>query len=1017
MSKFQHFHEDPSVLHVGTTPNRSYYIPCADAGEADDALLFQDSSRVTMLSGEDWSFQYFESFEDAVNENGLCFDEDDMDTIPVPSCWQNHGYDTHQYTNVRFAIPADPPYVPHENPCGLYVRHFDLTEEDLKFRQFLNFEGVDSCLYLWVNGEFAGYSQVSHSTSEFELTELLQAGDNSIAVLVLKWCDGTYLEDQDKLRMSGIFRDVYLLARPQSFVRDFFVKESFADDLTSATVTVELSLEGACDVTAALLTPENEPLETVHAENGSVTFTVENPTLWNAETPAQYTLLLSTGEETIAQKVGLRKIEVKDGVVRLNNVAIKFRGVNRHDSNPVTGYTIDQETALNDLILMKRNNINAIRTSHYPNAPWFLQLCSTLGFYCIAEADIESHGHATKFGTYSFDNYADLGDDPAFAGAVLDRVQRSVIRDKNNAAVVSWSLGNESGWGENFEIAGRWVKEYDPSRLLHYENIKEIHRERTPDFSMLDFYSQMYYSTEKVAAYCETGKVMNEMLDMDYTELMPKNLPFVQCEYIHAMGNGPGDAEDYQQLIMKYPNFVGGFVWEWCDHAVYGGTTPDNRPIYRYGGDFGETVHDGNFCMDGLVYPDRTPHTGLYEYANVIRPLRARVAEGKKNTFILHNYLDFTNAADIIDVSYDIMQDGETVYGGSIELPSLPAHGEVEITLPELPEEGTVAVTFYYEDKRADEDELSIYNSLLGVDQILVREEPYTVEVPTGEGTVEIEDLGRSIVLSSPDFRYEFNCRTGLFSEMVCHNRNLLTRPMEWNLFRAPTDNDQNVKAEWIISGYDRISTRVYESEVTAGENGSAVITCKLGIAAAAMARFVTVTAQWTVQPSGAVHCSLDCDRDTRFPWLPRFGVRMFLPRAFSSVEYYGYGPFESYLDKHQASTLGVYATTVAENFENYLKPQENSSHMGCRFVTLSDGGTSLTAASAQPFSFNASEYTQEELTEKKHAYELQKCGETVFCLDYKMSGVGSNSCGPQLLPQYRLAEEHFNFTFDLIVE
>lgn len=1019
MNKFQHFHEDPSVLHVGATPIRSYYIPCADAGELDDALLFGDSSRVTFLSGEDWSFQYFESFDDAVTDAGLCFDEDEMDTIPVPSCWQNHGYDTHQYTNVRYAIPCDPPYVPQENPCGLYVRHVNFTAEDLKFRQFLNFEGVDSCFYLWVNGVFAGYSQVSHSTSEFELSELLTEGDNTVAVLVLKWCDGTYLEDQDKLRMSGIFRDVYFLSRPQSFVRDFFVKESFSEDFSKAELRVALCREGGCAVTGTLLDPDGAALQTVEAQDDLLHFTVDAPVLWNAEAPAQYTLILTTPEETIGQKVGLRKIEVKNGVVYLNGVAIKFRGVNRHDSDPFTGYAIDRDQALNDLILMKRHNINAIRTSHYPNAPWFLQLCSTLGFYVIAEADIEAHGHATKLGAYSVDNYADAADDPMFKEAILDRVQRSVIRDKNNAAVVSWSLGNESGWGENFEAAGRWVKEYDPSRLLHYENIKEIHKERKPDFSMLDFYSQMYAPLDQITDYFEKGIVRNQMLDMDYTELMPKGLPFVQCEYIHAMGNGPGDAEDYQQLIMKYPGFVGGFVWEWCDHAVYGGETPDNRPIYRYGGDFGETIHDGNFCMDGLVYPDRTPHTGLLEYANVIRPIRARIAEGKKNAFILHNYLDFTNAADTIDLSYEVTQDGETLFGGRLELPDLPPHGETEVTLPDLPETGTVAVTFYYGDKRADEDELSIYNSMLGVDQVMVREVPFVLEEPVQDGAspVELEELAKSIVLSNDRFRYEFDCRTGLFSALCYHNRTLLTRPMDWNIYRAPTDNDQYINMAWTQAGYDRATVRVYEVSAQKTASGGAALSCTLGISAAAMARFLTVDALWTIEPSGLIRCKLGCKRDPRFPWLPRFGLRLFLPKVFQGVEYYGYGPFESYLDKHRASTLGIYADTVENAFENYLKPQENSSHMGCRYVTLSDGGTSLTASSETPFSFNVSEYTQEELREKQHAHELKKCGDTVFCLDYKMSGVGSNSCGPQLLPKYRLDEEEFTFSFTLLPE
>ena len=994
------FHEDPQILHVGTCPIRSYYLPFADEEESHTGV----SSRVFSLDGE-WAFRYFESFGQAVDpEEGLCFDEEEMGSIPVPSCWENHGYGRHMYTNVRYPFPVDPPFVPDENPCGLYVRHFELEEKDQEARWFLNFEGVDSCFYLWVNGEFAGYSQVSHATSEFELTELLQEGDNTLAVLVLQWCDGSYLEDQDKLRMSGIFRDVYLIARPQAFLRDYFVKESFAPDFSHAQVTVELMPEGKLDLTASLYAPDGTLVAACEHPKDSAVLEVPAPVLWNAEHPAQYTLVLETPDECIVQMVGLRKIKVIDGVVYLNGVNIKFRGVNRHDSDPVTGYTISREQALLDLALMKRHNVNAIRTSHYPNAPWFLQLCSEYGFYVIGEADMESHGMAMRYGNHSNENYADAADDPQFGEAILDRMQRSVIRDKNNAAVVIWSLGNESGWGENFEAAGRWAKEYDPSRLLHYENFLTYHKARKPDFSMLDLYSRMYASLDQVRDYF-AGKDLDE-------NLPEKKLPFIQCEYIHAMGNGPGDAEDYQQLIMEYDGFCGGFVWEWCDHAVYGGTTPDNRPIYRYGGDFGEFPHDGNFCMDGLVYPDRTPHTGLLEYKNVIRPIRARRAEGKADTFILHNYLDFTNAEDFLTVSYEISQDGEVLYGGELELPHLPPHGEAEVVLPALPEGGVCTLLLSYATKAAGD--FCTAGHALGFDEIVLHDEPFFLDAPA-EGPVELEETGDAVVLTGEKFRYVFNKHTGLFDSLVWQNRNYLEKPMGWNLYRAPTDNDQYIRHQWELAGYHRPTVKVYGVQVSRLENGGACVTCQLSIAALTVSPFLRVEAQWAIDAQGRIDASLDCRRDGRFPWLPRFGVRLFLPKDFASVEYFGYGPYESYQDKHQASHLGVYAQAVDAMHEDYLKPQENSSHWGCRYVTLTDGAYSLTASSETPFSMNVSPYTQEELAEKKHNYELTKCGQTVVCLDYKMSGVGSNSCGPELLPQYRLEEEEFAFRFTLM--
>ncbi len=1028
------FHEDPSVLHVGCTPDRSYYLPCENRKEARE----DSSSRVTCLNGE-WSFRYYQSVLEATEgwDEGIpCFDEENMDTIPVPSCWQNYGYGGHQYTNVNYPIPCDPPYVPAENPCGLYVRNFFCSKEDLDFRQFLNFEGVDSCFYLWVNEKFVGYSQVSHSTSEFEVTDLLRKGKNTLCVLVLQWCDGTYLEDQDKLRMSGIFRDVYLLARPKSFLRDYFIKTTFAPDFSSASLTVELETEGEASVKATLLSPQEEELFSGEAQGGKVAISLDAPQLWNAEQPIQYTLFLETAEECISQKVGLRQIEVKEGVVLLNGVPIKFRGVNRHDSDPTTGYTISRAQALVDLKLMKRHNINAIRTSHYPNAPWFLQLCSEYGFYVVAEADIEAHGVATAYGPHSAEAYADIADDPRFKEAILDRVKRSVIRDKNNASAVIWSLGNESGYGENFEHAGRWVKSYDPSRLLHYENFYYIHKSRKPDCSMLDLFSCMYASTEFIDAYCASwpenkpfGQVQNagdipedlRWAIENYTCLGDSAFfgadgykkPFIQCEYIHAMGNGPGDAENYQRQIIAYDSFCGGFVWEWCDHSVYGGDTPENRPIYRYGGDFGEFPHDGNFCMDGLVFPNRTPHTGLLEFKNCIRPLRARRGE-KPDSFIFHNYLDFTSSGDFLEVTFEAVKNGETLQAGLLNLPSILPHQEAEITLPGLPDTGVSTVVFYYSRKRPGK--LEEAGQTLGFDEIVLSEEPLPQPVLMG-GNLTLERGPRRITVSGPQFRYEFDPTQGLFRSLIWNNRTYCSQPMNWNIFRAPTDNDRNIVSRWREVGYHRPCVKVYETEANLTPEGTVKITCNLGISAISIRRFLELTVQWEIDAYGVIRASIKGKRNPMFPFLPRFGLRFFLPKEFSSVEYFGYGPYESYLDKHRASRLALFEAQVKDMTEHYLKPQENGSHVGCRYVTLTDGAFAFSVCSEQSFSFNASLYTQEELTEKQHDYEIQPCGSTVLCVDYKMSGVGSNSCGPALKPEYQLKEEDISFVFTLVPE
>ena len=991
--EFTKLHENPDVLHVGACPPRSYYLPKApdDGGE---------SSRVCSLNGT-WSFRYFDSFLDVFPDGtaaDICFDEDDMDEIEVPSCWQNAGYDRHMYTNVRYPIPFDPPFVPDENPCGLYLRRFEISAEDRTRRTYLNFEGVDSCFYLWVNEQFAGYSQVSHSTSEFDVTDLLVEGENAVAVLVLKWCDGTYLEDQDKLRMSGIFRDVYLISRPENHIRDFFVKTALNEDFSRATIRVETELCGKPEISAALYAPDGELLQIAAGENP--VFTVERPQLWNAEDPVQYTLRLATPDEVIEQKVGISKIEIRGGVLYFNGVKIKLRGVNRHDSDPVTGYTISREQAKRDLILMKQHNINAVRTSHYPNAPWFLQLCSEYGFYVIAEADIESHGASMQTGAHGMDEYADVALNPIFDKAILDRIQRSVIRDKNNACVLMWSYGNESGWGPSFEKAGAWVKSYDPSRLTHYENTYYDARGHKNDLSSLDTVSRMYPAPAWIEEYFAD----------------PKNTqPLVLCEYIHAMGNGPGDAEQYQQLIMRHDGFMGGFVWEWCDHAVYGGTTPDNRDVFRYGGDFGEFPNDGNFCMDGLVYPDRTPHTGLLEYKNVIRPVRAELLDAKAAEIRLTNYRDFTNTDEFLMISWEIQQDGETTACGVLDDIAIAPHESGVIRLNgEVPETGDVTILLNYSAKKDD----SVFfpkGHALGFDQLIVSRAARS-EAPLTPGGVQAVEDGRRITVTGPDFRYVFSKTEGVFESLVKSNASLLTRPMTWNTYRAPTDNDQYIDAAWKQAGYDCPRVKVYGCESRV-ENGVAAIDCTLSLAAVYRRPFLRLECRFMIDGAGRIRAEIRGARDTAQAYLPRFGLRMFLPKSFDTAEYFGYGPYESYCDKHQASYLGRFAQRTDDLFEDYVKPQENGSRFGCKSVTVTDGAGAVTVTSPADFSFNLSRYTQEELAAKKHNYELNQSPDVVFCFDYRMSGVGSNSCGPELAAPMRLDAEAFTFRFDLVVE
>ncbi len=999
----ENYFENPDILHLGTEPNRAYYIPCQDASEAMDGFR-ESSSRFILLNG-DWKFKYFDSVRKVANEY---WDEDcdDFDTIPVPSVWQAYGYDRHQYTNICYPFPYDPPYVPLDNPCGIYRTNFSVV--DLDSRYYLNFEGVDSCMYVWVNGEFVGYSQVSHSTSEFEITRFLKEEDNTLTVLVLKWCDGSYLEDQDKLRMSGIFRDVYLLRRPKEHLRDLTLRTILVNDYTKGELQIGFDNKGNIPVSLTLFDPEGKKITEADfpAENGGCTSILLNaPLLWNAEQPNLYTLLIHAGDEYICQRVGFREIKVENGVVLLNGKPITFRGVNRHDSDPVKGYAVSEEDLLRDLTIMRRYNINAIRTSHYPNAPVLAEMCDRLGFYLISESDIESHGVTVSDGIQSDykENYPLIAKDPLWAESILDRVQRNVIRDKNHPSVLIWSLGNESGWGICFQKAARWIKEYDDTRLVHYEGENwgtgkyEDYKEELAD---LDLHSEMYSAVSAVREYCEN----------------PENKkPLILCEYIHAMGNGPGDAEDYWQLIQQYPNFCGGFVWEWCDHAVYMGRTNEGKAKYYYGGDFGEFPHDGNFCMDGLVYPDRTPSVGLEEYKNVIRPVR--VSRDSDGSFIFQNLMDFVGTEEYLRVEYEITEDGILVGTGEIELPNIEPHQSRAFFL-ELPEcDGeTLAVRFIYTLKEATE--LLDEGHELGFDQIILREgnpapqrlAELTAELESQDADIHVTEDDDFVILHGGDFRYVYSKATGTFTEMVSGQRTLLTQPMEYNIWRAPTDNDRGIRTRWEGCGYDRVVTRAYATDVYVGV-GEVTLCTRLSLAPIFIRRVIDIEAEWIVHSDGRIESTLHAERPSFLPFLPRFGIRMMLPKEMDTVEYYGYGPNESYIDKHRSSWLGVFDAVVDELHEDYLKPQENGSHYGCNYLTIGDERTAL-FISSDSFSFSASRYTQEELTSKAHNFELEKSPYTVLCLDYKVSGIGSNSCGPELLPQYRLDEERFDWSF-----
>ena len=1002
------YYENLSVLHENTMPARAYYIP---ASKRMDNLVEhrEESDRMQLLNGT-WKFQYFNSIydiQDSFFEKN--YDTENFDEIQVPSVWQMAGYDTHQYTNIRYPFPFDPPYVPQDIPCGAYVHNFEYSRDEKASKAFLNFEGVDSCFYVWINGSYIGYSQVSHMTSEFDVTDVLQDGTNTVAVLVMKWCDGSYLEDQDKFRMSGIFRDVYILKRPKQAISDYHIKTRIEDML--AKVEIEMKFYSPLNVKISIEDRNGAVVALGSiAEEGTAVLEIASPELWNTENPYLYKLILETENEVIVDHIALRKIEIKDQVIYLNGQKIKFRGVNRHDSDPVTGFTINLEQITTDLTLMKQHNFNAIRSSHYPNAPFFYEMCDKYGFMVIDEADIEAHGpfmiyrkEDTDYNRFKRWNEK-IADDPVWEEAIVDRVKLMVERDKNRFCIVMWSMGNESAYGCNFEKALEWTKNFDPDRITQYESARYRNYDETYDYSNLDVYSRMYPALSEIQEY----------LDKDGSN------PFLLVEYCHSMGNGPGDFEDYFQMIQDNDKMCGGFVWEWCDHAIAHGTAENGKTIYAYGGDHGEEIHDGNFCMDGLVYPDRTVHTGLLEYKNVYRPARVISYNKESGELVLHNYMDFDDLKDYVKISYELTQDGLVISKGILPEFSVAPHGEGKTNLKiNVPENGKCYLKLIYHLKK----ELPLLNEdhILGFDEIEVSKEdtkcklaekwiPKTVvdsELQVNENDTQIHIKGR-------EFAYTIDKRTALFTEMKFAGREYLNHPMELNIWRAPTDNDMYIKSEWKKAHYDKAYTRAYTTEVVQGKHG-VKITSHASVVAETVQKILDVTITWKIEAAGKIDADIAVTKDDEFPDLPRFGVRMFLDKKLSAARYFGMGPQESYCDKHQATSHGLYQANVDDLHEDYIRPQENGSHYDCEYVELNNSRYGIVVSAENAFSFNASYYTQEELEEKTHNYELIESDSVVFCVDYALNGIGSNSCGPVVLEQYRFDDVLFRFQFTLI--
>lgn len=1011
------YHQDPQTLHVGCEAPRAYFVPFQDEATAQSGNRAASHDLLNLCG--DWNFTYYPSLSELPDFTAPDYAPTRADKVEVPRSWQTYlgrGYDTPNYVNVLYPIPFDPPFVPDQNPCGLYSRTVRIPAALLGKSVYINFEGVDSCFYLFVNRRLVGYSQVSHMTSELEISDFLQEGENLIQVLVLKWCDGTYLEDQDKFRWSGIFREVYLLFRDPVHIVDFEARPALSADYARGACPTTVRLNGKALVEYRLLRPNGLQIESGSLEidrEGSFDFLVDAPELWSDEDPALYTLILHCGSEYIVERLGFRDYCIRDGVLYINGEKVKLKGVNRHDSHPILGSATPVDHMVRDLMILKQHNVNTIRTSHYPNDPRFPALCDLYGFYLIDETDLETHG------TQPF-NWDMLTDSPVWTEAYLDRVRRMYERDKNHACVLFWSLGNESGIGQNQVKMAEYLHARDPRNLVHcedisrrnagrlYSDLKDKSDEEIGDSlrsPVIDMESRMYPSLDEIRR--------------EYLDRRVFDKPLFLCEYSHAMGNGPGCLQDYWDLFYAEDRLMGGCVWEFTDHSVATGSSPVTDPRYVYGGDFGDLPHDGNFCVDGLVYPDRRPHTGLLEYKQVIKPFRVEGFDPASGELTIRNLRYFTDLSDL-DLGWTLEKDGEALACGQACLPiepqetailvvptdAIPAAGNVYLTVTARQNSPTAWAPVGYE---------------VGFDQqklALPAEETIPLAASLSPfACLSATETATELTIETADTVWRISATSGLITS-ICHaGHELLASPIRPTVWRAPTDNDRNVRGSWQYSGYDRAKVKCYSCSLTASDTQTATVTAQISLGAAPYQPILHATLTYRFYAEGGVVLHMEAEVRENAPTLPRFGVELLMPAGHEYLRYYGRGPVESYIDKRRASRQGVYASTVTEHFEHYVRPQENMAHTDTAWMTVATAaGHGLMAVTVgEDFSFNCSHFTPAQLTATAHDYELVPLAETCVDLDARQAGIGSNSCGPVLDARYRLDDKHLHFAVRLL--
>ena len=993
--------ENPSLIHRNRLPGRAYAFSYPDEQSAL-TLNPQASGRAITLNGN-WRFHYVASPAEAPEgffEPG--FDASAWDTLAVPSCWQMHGYGRPHYTNVPYPFPVDPPRVPSENSTGCYIRTFTLPRDWAENRTVLRFDGVDSAFQVWVNGIQIGFSKGSRIPAEFDVTDALCPGQNTLAVRVIQWSDGSYLEDQDMWWLSGIFRDVTLLSVPSLHINDLFVTTALNEDFTQAAISVqvELSQDGAHSLSGDLYRNGEIVATAKKSQGDTLALTVNHPALWSAEEPNLYTLLLTLKEvsgrvlDVIPQRIGIRTVEVKNANILINGRAVMFKGVNRHEHHPDLGRTIPLQTMIDDILLMKRHNINAVRTSHYPSDPRWYDLCDEYGIYLIDEADLETHG----FGMQQWRGNPPA--DPQFADACVDRMERMVLRDRNHPSVIMWSLGNEADFGENHLAMAARARELDPGRPLHYE--------QDHDLRTVDVYSNMYTHLDRV--------IMIGKGEQDSSDPFPEgfqNYPFILCEYAHAMGNGPGGLSEYWDAFYTYPRLQGGFIWEWVDHGI-------RLPLgqgedFGYGGDFGDEPNDGNFVCDGLIFPDRTPSPGLIEYKKVLESVKVEATDLDTGRFRITNRYDFSDLHHL-SLSWSVSDDGQIIASGQASIPPTNAGETSELTvtytIPTAAQSPNVYLTLSF--ALACDQPWARAGHEVAWAQFKVPVSGNIPKVRIASAPLSLTPSQSLIIITGSDFRLEFDPHRGTLSNWESQGQKLITRGPRLNFWRAITDNDRTCDnaGAWRKAGLELLQHRIDSCTSDQIDADTVQIKIRSRIAPPMYDRAFDCECLYTIDAKGDIR--LDIKGEPRGEWpetLPRIGLELGLPLEFSRATWFGRGPGESYPDTKQAQRFGRHCLTVDELYTPYIMPQENGNRSDVVWATLTDiRGHGLRVEGQPTINFSASRYTAADLEKAKHQSELTPRDEIVLNLDHAQNGIGSASCGHAPWPEYRLKPEAFEF-------